>query len=63
MSSKKSPAKQLYKVVIGPGEAYSIWPADREGLVGYKEAGFVGTLKECRDYIGKLGKKPVEGGR
>ncbi len=40
-----------YKVVINHEEQYSIWPADRENLAGWKDAGKVGTRQQCLDHI------------
>ena len=41
----------VYKVVINHEEQYSIWPADRENPLGWKDAGFSGIKQECLDYI------------
>ena len=40
-----------YKVVINHEEQYSIWPADRENALGWKDVGEVGSKEECLDYI------------
>jgi len=42
---------RLYKVVINHEEQYSIWPADRENPLGWKDVGRVGPKQECLDYI------------
>jgi MbtH protein len=42
---------RTYKVVVNHEEQYSIWFADRENALGWKEVGKVGTKKECLDYI------------
>jgi MbtH protein len=42
---------RTYKVVINHEEQYSIWFADRENALGWKDVGKVGTKKECLDYI------------
>jgi MbtH protein len=42
---------RIYKVVINHEEQYSIWFADRENALGWKDVGKVGTKKECLDYI------------
>ncbi len=42
---------RTYKVVINHEEQYSIWFADREVPLGWKDAGFKGTKKECLKYI------------
>jgi MbtH protein len=33
----------IYKVVVNHEEQYSIWPADRENLLGWKDAGKSGS--------------------
>ena len=45
------PKETVYKVVINHEEQYSIWPADRENPLGWKDVGKEGTKKECLDYI------------
>ena len=40
-----------YKVVINHEEQYSIWPADRENPLGWKDTGTTGTNQDCLDYI------------
>jgi len=41
----------IYTVVVNHEEQYSIWPADRELPLGWKDAGKSGTKQECLDYI------------
>jgi MbtH protein len=41
----------IYKVVINHEEQYSIWPADREPPLGWKEVGKHGLKAECLAYI------------
>lgn len=41
----------VYKVVINHEEQYSIWPADRENPLGWKDVGKEGSKQECLDYI------------
>ena len=41
----------IYKVVVNAEEQYSIWPADREKPMGWKDAGKSGTKEECLEYI------------
>ena len=41
----------IYKVVINAEEQYSIWPADREDPLGWKDAGKSGSKQECLRYI------------
>ena len=40
-----------YKVVINHEEQYSIWPADRENVRGWREVGKSGSKEECWKYI------------
>ena len=41
----------LLKVVVNHEEQYSIWPADRENAVGWRDVGKVGDKQECLAYI------------
>jgi MbtH protein len=41
----------IYKVVINYEEQYSIWPADRENPVGWRDVGTQGLKQQCLDYI------------
>ena len=42
----------IYKVVVNHEEQYSIWPAERENPLGWKDAGArVGPKAECLAYI------------
>jgi MbtH protein len=41
----------IYKVVINHEEQYSIWPADRENPLDWRDAGRRGSKQECLDYI------------
>ena len=41
----------IYKVVVNHEEQYSIWPADRENVLGWRDAGKQGTKQECLSYI------------
>jgi len=41
----------IYKVVVNHEEQYSIWPADRENPLGWRDAGKSGTKAECLAYI------------
>ncbi len=40
-----------YKVVVNHEEQYSIWPAEKENALGWKDAGKQGTKAECLAYI------------
>ena len=41
----------LYRVVVNAEEQYSIWPANRELPLGWKDAGKQGLKAECLAYI------------
>jgi MbtH protein len=41
----------IYKVVVNQEEQYSIWPADREAPLGWRDAGKHGPKPECLAYI------------
>ena len=43
--------KTIYKVVVNHEEQYSIWPADRENPLGWKDVGKSGIKEECLSYI------------
>ena len=39
------------KVVINHEEQYSIWPADRDSPLGWRDAGKVGSKEACLAYV------------
>jgi MbtH protein len=41
----------VYKVVVNHEEQYSLWPAERENTLGWRDAGKQGTKEECLAYI------------
>ncbi|MGH7930634.1 MAG: MbtH family protein [Candidatus Binatia bacterium] len=41
----------LYKVLLNQEEQYSIWPADRENPLGWKDAGKSGSKTDCQIYV------------
>jgi MbtH protein len=41
----------IYKVVVNHEEQCSIWPADRENALGWRDAGKSGSKTECLAYI------------
>lgn len=41
----------IYKVVLNHEEQYSIWPAERENALGWRDGGKKGTKAECLAYI------------
>jgi MbtH protein len=44
----------IYKVVLNHEEQYSIWPADRENALGWRDAGKSGPKAECLAYINEV---------
>ena len=40
-----------YKVVVNDEEQYSIWPADRESPLGWRDLPKVGPKADCLEYI------------
>ena len=51
MSWDDNDDKTIFKVVINHEEQYSIWPADRENALGWKDVGVQGTKAECLEHI------------
>ncbi len=51
MSRDEREDKTIYKVVLNHEEQYSIWPADRENALGWKDEGTTGTKEECLAHI------------
>jgi MbtH protein len=51
MSQDEREDKTIYKVVVNHEEQYSIWPADRENALGWRDAGKTGTKSECLEFI------------
>jgi MbtH protein len=49
--SDSSTDTRTYKAVVNDEEQYSIWLADRELPLGWRDAGKTGTKDECLDYI------------
>jgi uncharacterized protein YbdZ (MbtH family) len=41
----------IYKVVVNHEEQYSIWPANKENPLGWRDVGKVGPKDECLAYI------------
>jgi MbtH protein len=44
----------IYKVVLNHEEQYSIWPADRENPLGWRDEGTSGTKDVCLQHIDKV---------
>lgn len=51
MSQEQQDDTRQYKVVINHEEQYSIWFAERENPLGWKDVGKSGTKQECLAYI------------
>jgi MbtH protein len=51
MNSEEREDNTIYKVVMNHEEQYSIWFADREPPLGWREVGKTGPKAECLAYI------------
>ena len=51
MSRDEREDTTIYKVVVNDEDQYSIWPADRENALGWRDAGKQGPKAECLAYI------------
>ena len=51
MSFQDEADNRVYKVVVNHEEQYSIWPAERENPLGWKDDGKSGSKQECLDHI------------
>jgi MbtH protein len=51
MNREEQEDTTVYKVVVNHEEQYSIWPADRENPLGWRDAGKSGLKEECLAYI------------
>ena len=45
---------RTYKVVVNREEQYSIWLADKENPLGWKDVGKSGLKQECLDHINEV---------
>jgi MbtH protein len=45
---------RTYRAVVNHEEQYSIWPADRDLPLGWRDAGKTGAKQECLDYIAEV---------
>ena len=54
MSREEREDNTIYKVVINHEEQYSIWPADRENALGWRDEGTTGSKEECLEHIKKV---------
>jgi MbtH protein len=50
----QTPENTRYKVVVNTEEQYSIWPADRENPLGWRDGGFEGTKGECIAHVAQI---------
>lgn len=51
MTTDETTDNTVYMVVVNHEEQYSIWPADRELPLGWRDAGKQGNKQECLDHI------------
>ncbi len=51
INSDETVDNTIYKVVVNHEEQYSIWPAERENPLGWRDAGKTGSKIECLAYI------------
>ena len=51
MSDSEREDTTIYQVVVNHEEQYSIWPADRELPLGWRDAGKSGLKPECLAWI------------
>ena len=51
MSRDEKDDTTIYKVVVNHEEQYSIWPADRESPLGWRDAGQSGNRETCLAHI------------
>jgi len=51
MNQEEQEDRTVYKVVVNHEEQYSIWPADRENPLGWRDAGKSGLKADCLEYI------------
>lgn len=51
MNQEENEDKATYKVVVNHEEQYSIWPAEREIPIGWRDANKQGSKEDCLHYI------------
>lgn len=44
----------IYKVVVNHEEQYSIWSAEKDNALGWKDVGKSGLKQECLEYINEV---------
>lgn len=51
---RKEEDTTVYKVVVNHEEQYSIWPAERENALGWRDEGTQGFKAECLAHINEI---------
>ena len=51
MNDSQTDDTTVYKVVLNHEEQYSIWPADKDNPLGWRDAGKSGPKVECLAFI------------
>jgi MbtH protein len=51
MDQDENEDQRVYKVVVNHEEQYSIWPAERDNALGWRDAGKSGAKAECLAWI------------
>ena len=51
MNDSQTEDTTVYKVVLNHEEQYSIWPADKENPLGWRDAGKSGPKADCLAFI------------
>jgi MbtH protein len=54
MTTEEKSDTNEYKVVLNHEEQYSVWRADQENALGWRDAGKSGSREECLEYIDKV---------
>ena len=54
MESLEPETLKLFKVVLNDEEQYSIWPAERENALGWRDEGTRGTREACLEHIDQV---------
>ena len=54
MNREEKEDTTIYKAVVNHEEQYSIWPADRENPLGWRDGGRSGAKAECMAYIKEM---------
>jgi MbtH protein len=47
MNRHEEEDQTIYKVVVNHEEQYSVWPADKDNPLGWRDAGKSGSKAEC----------------